>query len=110
MLPLALLAVLAAWQLADSRKVAEADVIAETERYMKRIERRLDESLELLLGESTHWPQDTIKRQLYPMSPIPRPDSKLHERYLTLLDDRVGLLDGLPDLFLLPLGNGTYAY
>jgi hypothetical protein len=51
MLPLALLAILAAWQLADARKVAEAEAKAEAVRYVKRIERRLGESFELLLDE-----------------------------------------------------------
>ena len=98
MLPLALLAVLAAWQLADARKVAEADAEAEVVRYVKRIERRLGESFEPLLDESTHWPEDTITRQLYPLAPNPRPDRELHERYLALLDDRFRLLEELPEL------------
>ena len=100
MLPLVLLAVLAAWQLADARKVAKADAEDEIERYVKRIERRLGESFELLLNESIHWPEDSIKQQLYPLAPIPvsGSDSELHERYLALFDDRVRLSGELSDL------------
>jgi len=97
-LPLALLAVLAAWQLTDAQKLAKSNAQEETEKYIKRIERRLEESFELLIDESTHWPQDSIKRQLYPLVPIPAstPDHKIHERYLNLLDDRSRLLNELP--------------
>ena len=87
-LPLALLTVLAAWQLTDARKVAESNAKDESERYIKRIERRLEESLKLLLDESTHWPKDSIKRQLYPLAPIPISvsDRKPHQRYINLLN------------------------
>jgi signal transduction histidine kinase len=98
MLPLALLSVLAAWQLADARKVAEADAEAEIARSLKRIERRLDESFDQLLDHSKHWTEDTIARQLYPLSPLPNPDHDRHKRFLTLLDDPIKLLSELPDL------------
>ena len=99
-LPLALLTVLAAWQLTDARKVAESNAKDESERYIKRIERRLEESLKLLLDESTHWPKDSIKRQLYPLAPIPISvsDRKPHQRYINLLNDQSALLNELPNL------------